>query len=61
MWCTPADTDPFGTLLNSDLRPYMWTKTADEILERIARYLNRLPDSGSRSLPSSCFVYGSPS
>jgi len=27
-------------------RPYVWTKTADEILERLATYLNRIPDSG---------------
>ncbi|MFJ4866846.1 IS630 family transposase, partial [Streptomyces sp. NPDC088748] len=31
---------------NSDPRPYVWTKTADEILERPAAYLNRIPDSG---------------
>ncbi|MFJ4866337.1 IS630 family transposase, partial [Streptomyces sp. NPDC088748] len=31
---------------NSDPRPYVWTKTADEILERPAAYLNRITDSG---------------
>ncbi|MFD5973987.1 IS630 family transposase [Streptomyces bacillaris] len=31
---------------NTDPRPYIWTKTADEILERLASYLNRIPDSG---------------
>ncbi|MCX5338528.1 IS630 family transposase [Streptomyces atratus] len=31
---------------NTDPRPYVWTKTADEILERLASYLNRIPDSG---------------
>ncbi|MFE0874444.1 IS630 family transposase [Streptomyces smyrnaeus] len=30
---------------NTDPRPYIWTKTADEILERLASYLNRIPDS----------------
>lgn len=30
---------------NSDPRPYVWTKSADEILERLASYLNRIPDS----------------
>ncbi|RDG33466.1 IS630 family transposase [Streptomyces corynorhini] len=30
---------------NTDPRPYIWTKTADEILERLALYLNRIPDS----------------
>lgn len=31
---------------NSDPKPYVWTRTADEILERLANYLNRIPDSG---------------
>ena len=31
---------------NTNPRPYVWTKTADEILERLATYLNRIPDSG---------------
>ncbi|MFE5539995.1 IS630 family transposase [Streptomyces sp. NPDC056492] len=30
---------------NSDPKPYIWTKTADDILERLASYLNRIPDS----------------
>ncbi|AJF63173.1 IS630 family transposase [Streptomyces vietnamensis] len=30
---------------NTDPRPYVWTKTANEILERLASYLNRIPDS----------------
>ncbi len=30
---------------NTDPKPYIWTKTADEILERLASYLNRIPDS----------------
>jgi transposase len=30
---------------NIDPKPYVWTKTADEILERLAGYLNRIPDS----------------
>ncbi|MGW3252276.1 IS630 family transposase [Streptomyces fungicidicus] len=30
---------------NTDPKPYVWTKTADEILERLANYLNRIPDS----------------
>jgi len=32
---------------NTDPKPYVWTKTADEILERLAGYLNRIPDSGA--------------
>ncbi len=31
---------------NTDPEPYVWTKNADEILERLASYLNRTPDSG---------------
>ncbi|MEU2359031.1 IS630 family transposase [Streptomyces misionensis] len=31
---------------NEDPKPFVWTKTADEILERPAGYLNRIPDSG---------------
>nr|WP_322621185.1 transposase [Streptomyces acidicola] len=30
---------------NTDPRPYIGTKTANEILERLASYLNRIPDS----------------
>ncbi len=30
---------------NTDPKPYVWTKPADEILERLANYLNRIPDS----------------
>ncbi|MFB7083695.1 IS630 family transposase [Streptomyces sp. NPDC056308] len=33
------------TTWNTDPKPYVWTKTADEILERLANYLNRIPDS----------------
>jgi transposase len=31
---------------NEDPRPFVWTKTADEILESIARYCKRINDSG---------------
>jgi hypothetical protein len=30
----------------TDPKPYGWTKTADDILERLASYLNRIPHSG---------------
>ncbi|MEU5840178.1 IS630 family transposase, partial [Streptomyces diacarni] len=30
---------------NEHPRPYIWTKTADGILERLASCLNRIPDS----------------
>ncbi|MFE8017932.1 transposase [Streptomyces antibioticus] len=31
---------------NEDPKPFVWTKTADEIPERLAGYLNRITDSG---------------
>jgi transposase len=31
---------------NDDPRPFVWTKTADEILERLNRYLQRIPGAG---------------
>ena len=34
------------TAWNSDPKPYVWTRTAEAILERLASYLNRIPDSG---------------
>jgi transposase len=31
---------------NEDPRPFAWTKSADEILERLASYLDRIPGAG---------------
>ncbi|GAA0905686.1 hypothetical protein Vau01_118320 [Virgisporangium aurantiacum] len=31
---------------NSDPKPFTWTKTADEILDRLASYLQRIPGAG---------------
>jgi transposase len=31
---------------NENPKPFIWTKTADEILERLASYLQRIPDAG---------------
>jgi transposase len=31
---------------NTDPRPFAWTKTADEILERLTAYLQRIPGAG---------------
>ena len=31
---------------NSNPQPFIWTKTADEILEKLARYLQRIPRAG---------------
>jgi transposase len=34
------------TTWNENPRPFTWTKTADEILERLASYLQRIPGAG---------------
>jgi hypothetical protein len=34
-WITHWNTDP---------KPFSWTKSADQIFERLAGYLNRLPE-----------------
>jgi transposase len=31
---------------NADPKPFIWTKTADEILERLASYIQRIPGAG---------------
>jgi transposase len=31
---------------NTDPKPFIWTTTADEILERLASYLQRIPGAG---------------
>lgn len=31
---------------NDNPRPFVWTRTADEIFERLTGYLNRIKDSG---------------
>jgi hypothetical protein len=31
---------------NADPKPFIWTKTTDEILERLASYLDRIPGAG---------------
>jgi hypothetical protein len=31
---------------NSNPQPFIWIKTADEILQRLARYLQRIPGAG---------------
>jgi transposase len=40
-----ADIRAWITTWNDDPRPYVWTKTADQILESIARYCNRINES----------------
>jgi transposase len=41
-----ADLRAWVQAWNDDPRPFVWTKTADEILDNLARYLNRINDSG---------------
>jgi transposase len=41
-----ADIRAWTDAWNSDPKPFVWTKTADEILESIARYLQLINDSG---------------
>ena len=31
---------------NEHPRPFIWHKTADQIFDNLAEYLNRIPDSG---------------
>jgi len=33
-------------IYNQDPKPFVWTKTADEILEAVARFCKRTSDSG---------------
>jgi hypothetical protein len=40
-----ADIRAWITTWNEDPRPYVWTKTADQILDSIARYCERISDS----------------
>jgi len=41
-----ADIRAWIETWNEDPRPFVWTKTADQILESIARYCTRINDSG---------------
>jgi transposase len=41
-----GDIRAWITTWNEDPRPFVWTKTADEILDSIARYCNRINASG---------------
>ena len=40
------DIRAWMTTWNDNPRPYVWTKTADQILDTIRRYCNRINDSG---------------
>jgi len=41
-----ADIRAWTKTWNDNPRPYIWTKTADQILDSIARYCRRINDSG---------------
>src|SRR6266511_3844463 len=41
-----ADITAWAEHWNANPRPYVWTKTADEILTNLARYCERISDSG---------------
>jgi transposase len=40
-----SDIRAWIELWNDSPRPYVWTKTADQILESVARYCTRINDS----------------
>jgi transposase len=41
-----ADIEDWTERWNEDPKPYVWTKTADQILEALAAYCQRITDSG---------------
>jgi transposase len=41
-----ADLTAWIAAWNDDPKPFVWTKTADEILDNLARYLQRINNSG---------------
>ena len=41
-----ADIRAWTSTWNADPKPFVWTKTADEILETLAAYCQRINDSG---------------
>jgi hypothetical protein len=47
--CLPsvrADIRTWTNHWNADPKPFVWTKTADQILETLAGYCTRINDSG---------------
>ena len=41
-----SDITAWAEHWNANPRPYVWTKTADEIIANLARYCKRISDSG---------------
>ena len=46
VYALEKDIREWITNWNQDPRPFTWTKTADDILERLASYLHRIPGAG---------------
>ena len=46
VYALEKDIRDWITNRNHDPKPFTWTKTADEILERLASYLHRIPGAG---------------
>jgi hypothetical protein len=46
VYALESDIRDWITTWNQDPKPFAWTKTADEILERLASYLHRIPGAG---------------
>ena len=49
-----ADIRAWIDTWNDDLRPFVWTKTADQILDSIARYCDRINASRNSSAVVPC-------
>src|SRR5215212_6397432 len=46
VYALEKDIRDWITNWNNDPQPFVWTKTADEIFERLASYLHRIPGAG---------------
>ena len=47
VYALEKDIRDWITTWNQDPKPFAWTKTADDILERLASYLHRIPGAGT--------------
>ena len=46
IYALEKDLREWITTWNQDPKPFVWTKTADEILDRLASYIQRIPGAG---------------
>jgi transposase len=46
IYALERDIREWITNWNEDPKPFTWTKTSDEILERLSSYLQRIPGAG---------------